>query len=236
MPNSWFQFKHFRVEQDQCAMKVNTDSVLLGAIVPLENIKTAVDLGAGTGLLSLMLAQREKIRVHAIEQDKDAALQCAYNFMKSPWPHLLESMWADVHGCRKIFENQFDMAICNPPYFENHLGATEENRHNARHLNASNSIENWFDTAFQITNENGKAAFILPYFEVDNWCKIAEEIGWNVDEIIKVKPNPNKEYKRAILLLKKIATPTKSREIIIETEMRGEYSIEFQELVKDFYL
>jgi len=236
MPNSWFQFKYFRVEQDQCAMKVNTDSVLLGAIVPVENIKTAVDLGSGTGLLSLMLAQRGKIRVHAIEQDKDAALQCAYNFMKSPWPHLLESMWADVHGCRKIFENQFDLAICNPPYFENQLESVTENRNNARHGNAANSIQNWFETAFQITNEQGKAAFILPYSELENWSKKAKEIGWNVSEIIQVKPNINKPHKRAILLLQKSQTNLITKEITIETDLRGEYTAEFQELVKDFYL
>jgi len=236
MSNTWFQFKQFRVEQDQCAMKVNTDSVLLGAIVPLENIKTAVDLGAGTGLLSLMLAQREKIRVHAIEQDKDAALQCAYNFMKSPWPHLLESMWADVHGCRKIFENQFDLAICNPPYFENQLESVTENRNNARHGNASNSIVNWFETAFQITQEQGKAAFILPYSELENWNKKAEEIGWHVSEIIQVKPNLNKSFKRAILLLQKSQTTLITKEITIETDIRGEYTAEFLELVKDFYL
>lgn len=236
MPNSWFQFKHFRIEQDQCAMKVNTDSVLLGAIVPLENIKTAVDLGAGTGLLSLMLAQREKIRVHAIEQDKDAALQCAYNFMKSPWPHLLESMWADVHGCRKIFENQFDLAICNPPYFENQLESSKENRNNARHGNASNAIEHWFETAFQITHEQGKAAFVLPYSEVENWRKKANEIGWYIGEIIQVKPNLLKPFKRAILLFQKSETALIIKEITIENNNRGEYTTEFQELVKDFYL
>jgi tRNA1Val (adenine37-N6)-methyltransferase len=217
-------------------MKVNTDSVLLGAIVPLENIKTSVDLGAGTGLLSLMLAQREKIRVHAIEQDKDAALQCAYNFMKSPWPHLLESMWADVHGCRKIFENQFDLAICNPPYFENQLESLTEKRNNARHGNDANAIEYWFETAFKVTNENGKAAFILPYTEVENWSKKAKEIGWCISEIIQVKPNINKPHKRAILLLQKSATILITKEITIETSARGVYSAEFQELVKDFYL
>ena len=236
MSNSWFQFKHFRVEQDQCAMKVNTDSVLLGAIVSLDNIKTAVDLGAGTGLLSLMLAQRQKIRVHAIEQDKDAALQCAYNFMKSPWPHLLESMWADAHACRKIFEQQFDFAICNPPYFENQLPALSQNRNNARHGNDSNSIEHWFETAFQITHQQGRAAFILPFAELENWKQKASDKGWHTAEIIHVKPNAQKDFKRAILLLQKSNSSTITREICIETSTRGEYTPEFQELVNDFYL
>lgn len=156
--------------------------------------------------------------------------------MKSPWPHLLESMWADVHACRKIFENQFDMAICNPPYFENHLLSSTENRNNARHANDANAIENWFQTAYQITNEQGKAAFILPSSELENWSKKANEIGWIIGKIIQVKPNPDKAFKRAILLLQKSKTPLLTKEITIETDARGVYSPEFLELVKDFYL
>jgi tRNA1Val (adenine37-N6)-methyltransferase len=236
MSNPWFQFKQFRIEQDKCAMKVNTDSVLLGAIVPLENIRTAVDLGAGTGLLSLMLAQREKIRVQAIEQDKNAALQCAYNFMQSPWPHLLESMWADVHGCRKIFENQFDLAICNPPYFENHLQAVSTNRNSARHGNEENTIEHWFETAYKMTNQNGKASFILPYTQLENWKQKSAEKGWHLSQLVLVKPNEKKGYKRAIINLQKSAVFTFSSEICIETNIRGQYSTEFQRLVNEFYL
>ncbi len=145
-------------------MKVGSDSVLLGAWTEVNNIRNVADLGAGTGILGLMLAQRAKARVTAIDIDIDATIQSAENFSNSPWPELFESVCADIHELTDVYKGVFDLAIFNPPYFEGHVIAASANRTTARHLNdESNSRLHWLKTAFEITNKEGKSSMIIPF-------------------------------------------------------------------------
>lgn len=238
MPNDWFEFKQFRIEQDRCAMKVGTDSVILGAWTPCQDVKTIVDLGSGTGLLSLMLAQRCKARIAAIELDMDAALQSANNFAKSPWPHLIESICGNVSDLKFDLKGHFDLAICNPPYFGGHLRPANTQRNKARHLTGSdlNSKKLWLESAFQMTNAEGFASFIIPIEDDNFWLDTANTLGWICAKKLIISGNPNTKPKRCILYLSKQSAEIEISEIVIETSERGRYSEDFKELAASFYL
>src|SRR4051812_8170670 len=117
MSNSYFQFKRFRIDQGSCAMKVTTDACIQGAWCPISpDVKAVLDIGAGTGLLSLMLAQRnDDICIDAIEYDKDAAIQAAGNVLASGWRDRISILYADVRDHR--FARRYDLIISNPPFF-----------------------------------------------------------------------------------------------------------------------
>lgn len=238
MSNSWFQFKQFRVDQDKSAMKVGTDGVLLGAWTPLNNVQSVVDLGSGTGLISLMIAQRSKARVTGIEVDMSAAQQSAENYARSPWPERLESVCADVHEMSELWDAQFDLAVCNPPFFDGHFRPSNASRNNARQLVNGGQFEkkNWFDTAFKLTKPNGSAAFILPFDTSDIWIEKAIEAGWFIENQVLVGGHQNKPFKRVLVSLKKTECIIFHSELYIEGCDRGLYTSAFGELVREFYL
>ncbi|MEX1188891.1 MAG: methyltransferase [Bacteroidia bacterium] len=237
MSNSWFQFKQFKVNQDRTAMKVGSDSVLLGAWTPVENVKSTVDLGAGTGLLSLMMAQRCKSRVTAIESDCDAAQQASENFTHSPWPHLFDSVCSNIHDLRKDYAGNFDLAIFNPPYFDGQVSPENKSRLDARHLHQEeNSKMAWLETAFLMTKANGKASFIIPFIKMDTWLKDAELVGFKKEKLCYVKGNHNSVVKRVMIFLSKSECKCAESSIILETVERGVYTEEFLTLTNEFYL
>lgn len=134
MSNSYFQFKQFRVEQDRCAMKVTTDACIQGAWTPvLPSVKNVLDVGTGTGILALMLAQKNsEITVDAIEVDKDAAGQARANVAGSPWRERINILEGDVRNYP--FDKRYDLIITNPPFFSNSLLGDDVNKNLARHL------------------------------------------------------------------------------------------------------
>lgn len=134
MPNSYFQFKQFRVEQDACAMKVSTDACLLGAVAPVAGAARMLDVGTGTGLLALMAAQRNPTaQIVAVELDAAAAAQAAANFGSSPWSGRLELHALPLADFAATRPAPFDHILCNPPFFRNSLRSPDAGRTTARH-------------------------------------------------------------------------------------------------------
>jgi tRNA1Val (adenine37-N6)-methyltransferase len=238
MPNDWFEFKQFRIEQDRCAMKVGTDSVILGAWTPCQDVKTIVDLGSGTGLLSLMLAQRCKARITAIELDMDAALQSAHNFAKSPWPHLIESICGNIADLKYDLKGRFDLAIFNPPYFGGHLRPDNTQRSIARHLPKAdlNSKKLWLEAAYLMTTNNGVTSFVIPQEDEHSWMEAANTLAWHCTKKLIIFGNINSKPKRCILYFSKQSSEIETSELIIETSTRGEYSEDFKAIASPFYL
>jgi tRNA1Val (adenine37-N6)-methyltransferase len=238
MPNDYFDFKQFRIEQDKCAMKVGTDSIVLGSWTPIENAKSIVDLGSGSGLLSLMMAQRSKARITSIEIDIDAALQSASNIAKSPWPHLIESICGNIDDLKQDFKDRFDLAICNPPYFGGHIRPDNRQRNTARHIVNTNSSGKsmWLESAYSMTHDNGKASFILPLDDETSWLIEANKAGWNCIKKLLIYGNPSSKAKRCILYLSKQKEALTQSELVIESDVRGVYTDEFKHLASPFYL
>jgi len=214
-------------------MKVGTDGVLLGAWTDASQAKNILDIGCGSGLLSLMLAQKSEANITAIDIEKDAVIQSKFNTEQSKWKHRINVIHGDF---REFFPNQsaeeFDLIICNPPFFNSKL--TNSPREIARHA------ENLpFETLLQgvkyLLSTNGSFYLIIPMLEEENFLIQAEKVQLYPEKILYIKGNPQKAAKRLLIKLKKKICKVKKEEMIIEYQ-RHEYSKEYKNLVKDYLL
>ena len=232
-----FTFKQFTVNQDRCAMKIGTDGVLLGAWCPIDNQPFSVlDIGAGTGILSLMLAQRTNAKqIDAIEIDNDAFEQCVENFESSPWSDRLYCYHAGLDEFMDEPEDQYDIIISNPPFYSEDYKSDNQQRDLARFQDAL-SFEDLIEAASMLLCENGIFSVIIPYKEESKFIGFAKECNLFPFKITRVKGTPTTEIKRSLLAF----SFTKKRkveedELVIETS-RHEYTDDYIKLTQDFYL
>lgn len=216
-------------------MKVGTDGVLLGAWADCENSKSILDVGTGTGLIALMLAQRSNAQIDAIEIDQNACEQAADNVDKSLWKDRIHVINQSLQDYKKQTDKKYDLIVSNPPYFQNSLYAPDQNRTNARH-NSSLEYDDILESASGLLSENGTLNLILPYLEGTMFILKASEKGFYCVRQTNVLPNPGKQPKRLLLEFKREKKPLVEQEIIIELNKRHEYSEAYKNLTKDFYL
>ncbi|MDA3953805.1 MAG: methyltransferase [Bacteroidales bacterium] len=235
MPNDYFKFKQFTIHQDKCAMKVGTDGVLLGAWANCENVKNILDIGTGTGLIALMLAQRSNANIDAVEIDEAACKQAKENIKQSLWDSRIKVLNIPFQDYSKSTNEKYDLIVSNPPYFQNSLYATDEKRTDARH-NSNLELDDLVFGALKLLSENGKLNIILPYLEGAMFILKAAENGLYCVRQTKVLPKPDKEPKRLLLEFMKEKMPLVEQELIIELNKRHEYSEAYKNLTKDFYL
>ena len=234
---SKFQFKQFSLEQDQCAMKIGTDGVLLGAWVPLEqNPFSILDIGTGTGIIALMLAQRSTAQqIDALEIDENAFEQATDNFENSPWNDRLFCFHAGLDEFMEEPEDEYDLIISNPPFYAEDYKTNDEQRDLARFQDAL-PFEDLVEAADLLLSENGILAVIIPFKEEERFMAIAKEFELYPIKITRVKGTPTTEIKRSLLAFKRYELPAlDSDELIIETA-RHQYTPEYIELTKEFYL
>lgn len=238
MANSYFQFKQFTVYQDKTAMKVGTDGVLLGALAGNE-LKSddelkMLDIGTGTGLVSLMLAQRfSKAQITAVEIDNQASEQATENFEKSPFVSRLRVVNKDIREAK--FDSLFDVIVSNPPYFVDSLKAPDQKRSMARHTDTL-SFEELAISVSRLLSPEGKAVIIIPYDASQTLIEEFGKHGLKNKSLVKVKPNEVKTPKRSIITFgRNDENEVSESEIIIEKSPRV-YTDEFCELVSPFYL
>ncbi len=233
MSNSYFQFKQFKINQDRCAMKVGTDGVLLGAWADVASARSILDIGTGTGLLSLMVAQRSKAEITAIEIDQDASLQAEENVDGSPWKERIKVINCSLQEFQG--ETSFDHIISNPPYFNQSLKSERENRSLARHTDTL-SYEELLYGAAQLLNKEGKFSVILPYNEKENFFRIAESHQLYPKRIVTIYPTPSSTPKRFMAELIFNQEECINSNLIIEATGRHQYSEEYKRLTEEYYL
>lgn len=232
MPNTWFRFKQFTVHQDRCAMKVGTDGVLLGAWANTAAAKTIFDFGTGTGLISLMLAQRTSAKVTGFEFDEDAADQANQNVRDSPWASRITVVHADIFNLIEPSEKA-DLIVCNPPFHASHVLPDNQSRKLARHHEIP--LKAWFEKAFQWSNDNGEAAFIFPFDRYETLRNDILSAGWHIRTHTEVISNIGKRPVRSLVRLSKLPAPTETKRLHIENGQRGVYHEDFIEIAKPFY-
>jgi len=236
MSNSWFRFKQFVVEQDRCAMKVSTDACIQGAWTPVPDDATQVlDIGCGTGLLSLMLAQRHaSIRIDAIELDEAAAQQAAENVAASPWNDRIQVLQADARHFSP--GKKYDRIICNPPFFNNSLLGPEQQRNHARHtLNLT--YEDLFRCIAANLGTQGSAVVLLPAAEHLLWEELLRANGWQIVRQLLIAPRTGSAPNRIVSVCTPAALQDLQTEAIaIRQETGNDYTPEFRALLHPFYL
>ena len=231
-----FKFKQFSVSQDRCAMKIGTDGVLLGAWVSLENNPESIlDIGAGTGIISLQLAQRSTAEtIDAVEIDDDAYEQCSENFEASPWGDRLFCYHASVQEFASEIEEKYDLIVSNPPFFSENYKSDNDARDMAR-FNDALPFQHLVVCASHLLSEEGTFAVILPKKEEKQFIRLASENNLYPQRICEVQGTPNSEIKRVLLEFSSKKTVLKKETLVIEIS-RHHYTPEYTNLVKDFYL
>lgn len=232
MANTYFQFKQFTIHQDKCGMKVGTDGVLLGAWAAVEHAKSILDIGAGTGLVALMLAQRSNAQITAVEIDQDAAIQAAANAADSPWADRVKIINVDFNLFQP--DQQFDVIVSNPPYFVESMKAADKQRLLARHDDGL-SFEDLFRGVSRLLSAEGVFTLILPIEVRDRIVKIAENAGLYPCRWLNIITKPGADPKRCILSFSCAKSAYIAENLLIELE-RHIYSKEYIDLTKEFYL
>ncbi|MGE5942887.1 MAG: tRNA1(Val) (adenine(37)-N6)-methyltransferase [Flavobacteriales bacterium] len=222
-------------------MKIGTDAVLLGAWTSIKsNPFSILDIGAGTGILSLMLAQRSLAvpiaigMIDAIEIDDDAYEECVNNFEESPWGDLLFCYHASLEEVVVDMEDQYDLIICNPPFYSEDYKTESSSRDLARFQDAM-PFEHLIESVSKLLSESGKFSVIIPFKEEENFIALASKYNLFPNQILHVKGNPSSEIKRSLIEFSSRENNTEISELIIETE-RDQYTEDYINLTQDFYL
>lgn len=233
MANTYFQFKQFIIHQDQCAMKVGTDGALLGAWSSPENPKRILDIGSGTGLISLMMAQRyPHAMVTGIEIDESAYSQSVKNVADSQFHDRVKILHGDLKSIE--IEGDFDHIVSNPPFFINSLLSNDSGKNKARHTRTL-SLEDILSFGKKKLSQGGSISLILPS---DQKHKIQGQItsfGFHLARWCEVHPTPTSKPKRILMTVQKSSCDTRHESLVIE-KTRHHYSEDARVLFKDFYL
>lgn len=227
-----FRFKHFTVRQDNAPMKVGTDGVLLGSWAC--GGEKILDIGTGTGLIALMMAQRYKnAQVTGIDINNDAIRDALENVANSPFA---ERVAIERCALQEFDDYGFDTVVCNPPFFVRSLQCPDGGRTEARHAETLNICE-LMKNSYDILNEGGRLSVILPYEQEKTLIDQGREAGFAVSRLMRVRPTENAPYKRVMveLVKGKNTKPITEQEMFIE-KARHVYSDAYHNLTKDFYL
>jgi tRNA1Val (adenine37-N6)-methyltransferase len=237
MPNSFFRFKQFTVHQDKCAMKVCTDACLFGAWVAdsLQNtpLQHVLDIGTGTGLLSLMLAQKIDAPVDAVEKNLAAAMQAAQNFEASAWKERLTILHEDITAFTS--SRRYQLVISNPPFYEADLKSSNMAKNDARHDSAL-TLDVLINIASQLLDTNGLFAVLLPWHRSNYFISLAKQAGLHLQQQAMVRQSVHHDFFRSMLLLgKSVPAELQTEEISIK-DAAGNYTPAFTRLLKAYYL
>lgn len=218
-------------------MKVTTDACVFGAYVARHlaemKPKTILDIGSGTGLLGLMLAQVSSANIHAVELDEAAYQQSSQNFSQSPWAERLFVHWDDIRTWKN--ESRFDFIISNPPFFEKHLRSPSSSRNSAMHDDTL-TLPDLMDQIEQRINRNGFGAVLLPYVrtvEMNNFLERKELFCFRK---LDIKQSPAHEYFRTVFLFQQGVRQAQVEDTLIIRNEQGIYTPEFVELLRGYYL
>lgn len=235
MSNSYFRFKQFTIHQDRCAMKVSTDACIQGAWTPVAaNDDRILDIGTGTGLLALMLAQKNStVVIDAIELDKDAAIQAGENVKASPWQDRIHIIHADA-VCYQ-YGHKYSLIIANPPFFNNSLLGAKAQRNTARHTLTLNYRE-LFKVIKEGLADGGVASVLLPADHFHLWEDILAANNWQVIKQLNIHPRRGLTANRIVALCQPGTQLNTTVEQLYIKEPDNSYSTEFENLLSPYYL
>lgn len=231
-----FQFKEFSIDQDRCAMKIGTDGVLLGAWTSIQDAYSILDIGAGTGILALMLAQRSDAeQIDALEIDEDAYEQCVDNFENSSWADRLFCYHAALDEfTEEMKDEKYDLIISNPPFYTEDYKSGDTARNMARFAD-SLPFEELIKFASELLSDEGSFAVIIPYSEEEYFLKLSEKVNLFPNRITRVRGTESTPLKRSLLQLSFTEKPFSTNELILEVS-RHQYTKDYQKMVAPFYL
>jgi tRNA1Val (adenine37-N6)-methyltransferase len=237
MANTYFDFKQFRINQEGSAMKVGTDGVLLGAWADISEANRILDIGTGTGLIAMMMAQRtdSTTKVDGVEIETSSYQQAVNNFAEGPWSSRLKGFHLSFQDFCQQKPQKYDAIVSNPPFFLNGLKASSASRTQARHADVL-PFEELLTGAFNLLTEAGSLSLILPVDEGEYFVRLARLTGFWLKRKCAVLPNPGKPAKRFLLEFSLQQCEPEYSDLVVENGQRHVYSPAYIELTKEFYL
>ncbi len=232
-----FSFKQFSVKQEQSAMKIGTDAVLLGAWCPIDNNPISVlDVGAGTGILSLMIAQRSNAeQIDAIEIEENAYEECVSNFENAPWSDRLFCFHAGLDEFVDDPEDEYDLIISNPPFYSEDF-KTEINKRDLARFQEAMPFEDLVEAADLLLSENGIFAVVIPFKEEERFIDLCANVELFPVKVTRVKGSHTSPIVRSLLAFKRFELPVLVADELVVEINRHEYTNQYINLTKEFYL
>jgi len=234
MSESTFRFKYFTIHQDKCAMKVGTDSVLLGSWVMPDVAQRILDIGTGTGILAIMMAQKSTAEIDAIDIDEGAFLQARENALISPWFNRIYPYCESFQKFAAITTSRYDLIVTNPPYFHEATKPSKEARIQARHSDQL-SFNDLIDGVKKVLKPHGRFCIILPYKEGMEFIDIAHHKRLFCHRILRVKTKTDKPEKR-VLMEFNFHFGIHQDDVIVIREEDMSYTAEYIHLTSDYYI
>jgi tRNA1Val (adenine37-N6)-methyltransferase len=236
MSNDSFDFKKFRIKQDKCAMRVSTDAVLLGAWVIPNGSKKILDVGTGTGVIALMLAQKTEAKITGIDIDKDSIEQARSNVEESIFSDRVEILHSSFQDLSRNHQSKFNLIVTNPPYFIDSLRNPGDPRANARHTD-SLSFADLLSGVKRLLDEKGKFCLILPTKEAQLFREMAQAKGLYLSKLLRIRTRSDKDSeKRHLMQFEFKESEFSESTLVIEADSHRNYTAEYKALTKDYYL
>ncbi len=230
-----FQFKQFTIEDGQCAMKIGTDGCLLGAWADVANAENILDIGTGSGIVAIMLAQRSNSIIDAVEIDNSAYNQSCENFSKSPWAERLNVFNISIQEYVKSSNKKYDLIVSCPPYFLNSMKAADKKRNLARHTD-SLTFEELLFCSLKLLKPDGKFCVMIPFDLNKLFCNKALIEGYHVSKFTDVIPKAGKAPLRILLQMERAKKSIINDSITILDEEGKLYTDEYKKLTGEFYI
>lgn len=231
-----FHFKQFSIAQDRCSMKVGTDGVLLGAWADVEGAGRMLDIGTGTGVIAIMLAQRnERAEVHAVEIDEASYTQACENMMTSPWANRLYAHHDSIQHFAKKSSLRFDLIVSNPPFFSGGTLSNSQDKTSVRHT-VKLPHGDLLSAVRTLLSPEGKFCLILPYLEGLRFREMATHYNLYCSKITEIKPKEEKPVERLLLQFVRAVKKLEKNTLVIQNGGVNEWTEDFRGLVENFYL
>ena len=232
-----FRFRQFNIEQDRCAMKIGTDAVLLGAWVEVDGVQKALDVGTGTGVIAIMLAQRQPfLTVHGVEIDAQAQLQASENMQASPWSERLEVFPGAIQDYAQNCRETYDLIVSNPPFFTGGVFSESPDRQHVRHT-VKLPHGDLLAACQKLLAPKGTFAVVLPLLEGLRFVELARRYRFYCERMTEVHTKPGKPISRLLLQFKsEIPDILRKDTLILQDDESNNRSEAYRALTGDFYL
>lgn len=231
-----FYFKQFTIEQDRCAMKVGTDGVLLGAWADVSNAQSVLDIGTGSGVIAIMLAQRaQQASIDAVEVDEDAYNQALENVEACPWSERLSVVHASIQDYANEGAHQYDLIVSNPPFFSGGTFSASQDRNSVRHT-VKLPHGDLLQAARKLLSKTGRFCVVLPLIEGLRFAELAQTYHLFCTRMTEVRPKADKPVERLLMEFQQDERPVQKDSLVIQHEERNDWTEAYIELTGAFYL
>lgn len=231
-----FYFKQFTIQQSRCAMKVGTDGVLLGAWADTGGVSNILDIGTGSGLIAIMLAQRTAhATIHAVEVDQASAQQAKENMEAAPWSSRMQAFHTAIQDYARLSPQQYQLIVSNPPFFSGGTFSHSQDRNSVRHT-VKLPHGDLLSAVRSLLSPDGRFALILPYIEGLRFQELAIDYHLCCTKITEVRPKEDKPIERLLMQFERQAKPVEKNTLVIQKEKRDEWTEEYISLAGAFYL